>query len=101
MKEVMKNVILKGGFDEEFLQKIVDVANETFYDPASNREYHPNVTIFIYSGGGSAEIAQILTEMINHQPNRYRLIAVGVVNSAAFRFFFDANCDKTVLPHTT
>lgn len=93
---VMKNVVLKGNFDENFIDTVLNQSNEFYYD-FSNKLRQPHVTIFISSGGGASAAAQILVSLINAEPERFRVIAVEHIQSAAFRFFFDVECDKCIL----
>lgn len=93
---VMKNVVLKGDFDEKFIDLVLSHSNEFYYDFA-NKLRQPHVTIFISSGGGVSAAAQILVSLINAEPERFRVIAVDHIQSAAFRFFFEVECDKCIL----
>lgn len=94
----MRYIVLKGSFDEQFMTKILDHVNEVYYD-TQNKQRQSRITIYISSGGGSVALQQILTDVINDQPERFRVIAVEHIQSAAFRFFFEVECDKCVLPN--
>lgn len=92
----MKNVVLKGDFDEKFIDTVLNQSNEFYYDSV-NKLRQPHVTIFISSGGGSGAASEILISLINSEPERFRVIAVDHIQSAAFRFFFEVECDKCIL----
>lgn len=95
-RKVMKNVVLKGDFDEKFIDMVTSHSNEFYYDSYNNLR-QPYITIFISSGGGSGAASEILISLINSEPERFRVIAVDHIQSAAFRFFFEVECDKCIL----
>lgn len=94
-----KHILLVGSLNEEMADKLAKEAG-TFYFDANGLEKQQNITIHLSSCGGDVEAENAMLYIINSQPERFCVVANGEISSAAFGFFFRAECDKTILPGT-
>jgi hypothetical protein len=98
-KMITKHIILNGQINMDLVTAFCDAANTPYFDQ-NNVIRQFNYCIYLTSCGGFVEGEQIIKNIINMEPHRFRLIANGEISSSAFQLFFDANCDKTIMPGT-
>ena len=77
-------------FEEEHYQSFIDAVN-------SDAEH---ITIYIRSNGGLTTICDFMVDIINSQPERFKIVAGSYIGSSAFIFYLKCNCSKKILPKT-
>lgn len=62
---------------------------------------HPEETLDIYfaSVGGDIAVVYAMLDIIDKHKHRTRLFGYSHLFSSGFKFFFQANCEKKLLPH--
>lgn len=77
-------------FETEMLTKVFEVFNNT-------KEV---ITIYISSGGGKVSIQNALTDFINCNQKRFKVVGFNNLCSSAFIFFLKIHCEKRLVPDT-
>lgn len=83
----MKYFQLEGIINEELLTRFLDCCNN---NPDEE------ITVYINSNGGKTLLCTIITDIINHNSDRFTLVSCGSY-SAAFDLFYHAKCKKKIV----
>lgn len=81
---------IKGKLDFDLLDRFTECVNQE----------HEKITIYLNCTGGSANVYEIMNDIINKNPDRFELIAMNGILSAAFMLFFKATCSKRIMMNT-
>jgi len=87
----MKYIIISQDFDTDLSKLFISFVNEN----------EGAISIYIDSNGGEFPTVQLIRDIINGDPERFTLIAVNAIRSAAFVLFFSVTCKRIILEGTT
>src|ERR1700712_4304137 len=76
-----------GLFDKDNFKKFLDFKNDK----------NSSITIFIDSGGGSICIMESMIYLVNQEPEKFKVVVMGGVYSAAFVFLLSVKCERVIL----
>lgn len=82
--------LIDQSFNKELIEKLTEALNST----------DKNITIYLKSSGGSVSVMECVLDIVNTNKDRIELVGFGSLESAAFLFFFLAECKKRILPNT-
>lgn len=85
----MKYINLEYSVDEDMLNIVTDALNEEW-----------EITFYLNSGWWRAQYAYQIIDLINKNKDRVTLIANLQIASAAFRIFFEVECQREILWET-
>ena len=77
-------------FDKKMLEKFVDAVNSP----------DEIVNIFLYSEGGHVSVMEVMINIINQYPERFRLVGYSDLCSCAFEMYMRVKCQKSLVPGT-
>ena len=88
---MMKYFAINGGFDPELTDRFIEFVNSM----------EDKATIFLDSQGGEVPCARLICYVINTNPERFKIVANGMVCSSALWLLLAAKCEKEVLEDVT
>jgi hypothetical protein len=85
-------VSLIGGITDKTADKFLDSYNKLGPDE--------QLTIYMSSEGGLISVEELIVDIVNDQPAKFRFIFMDSIFSAAFNILLRINCEKVVLPNS-
>lgn len=81
---------IKGKLDLDLLERFTECVNQDY----------KKITIYLNCTGGSVSAYEVMTDIVNENPERFDIIAINGILSAGFMFFFKCKCKKRILRNT-